>query len=137
MKKMSWLWMLALLLSGLALTGCASGGSSADDDEDEEEVAKETKPKLPIPPDSPFAKVKEDMGMQEVNDLIGPPTSVSSYITGKGFNPFYYGGDTHRTVAHYKGIGRITYSPNSRYTSGNHVEDIEYDPTETGYERDE
>lgn len=126
--------MLALCLAGVALTGCASGGSSADDEE--EEVAEE-KPKLPIPPDSPFAKVEKEMGTQEVNDLIGPPTSTSAYMTGKGFNPFYYGGDTHRTVAHYKGIGRITYTQNSRYSSGNHVEDIEYDPTETGYERNE
>jgi hypothetical protein len=134
MGKMKWLLMLALCLTGLTLTGCASGGSSAD--EDEEEVAEE-KPKLPIPPDSPFAKVQENMGMQEVNDLIGRPTSTSTYMTGKGFNPFYYGGDTHRTVAHYKGIGRITYTQNSRYSSGDHVEDIEYDPTETGYERND
>ncbi len=134
MGNMKWLLMLALCFAGLSLTGCASSGSG--DEADEEEIAEE-KPKLPIPPDSPFAKVQKDMGMQEVNDLIGQPTSVGSYITGKGFNPFYYGGDTHRTVARYKGIGRITYTQNSRYSSGNHVEDIEYDPTEVGYERDE
>lgn len=136
MKNAKRLWMIALAMSGLVLTGCASSGSSAKDD-DEKEVAEESKPKLPVPPDSSFAKVKTEMGMQEVTDLIGAPTSTSTYMTGKGFNPFYYGGDTHRIVAHYKGVGRITYSPNSRYTSGNHVEDIDYDPTETGYEKGE
>ena len=69
------------------------------------------------------------MGMQraQVDDLIGQPTSTRVFPSGKAFIPFYYGPDTVRTGAFYKGLGRVVFS-------GAHiVVEIEYDPTEDGY----
>ena len=97
----------------------------------------ETEPaKRPIPSDSPFAKIKEGMGFQEVYATIGPPTSEDRYITGKAFIPFHsWAGDNHRMTAHYKGIGTITFSNNSAFTSGMSVMSIDYDPAEPGFAR--
>src|SRR5512140_2707823 len=80
-----------------------------------------------IPANSPFAKVKMGMQRAQVDDLIGQPTSTRVFPSGKAFIPFYYGPDTVRTGAFYKGLGRIVFS-------GAHiVVEIEYDPTEDGY----
>ena len=87
----------------------------------------------PIPADSPFAKVKLGMGIKEVYDLIGQPTDTSSHITGKQFNPFYFGGDTHRFEAMYKGQGRVVFSRSSRFSGDMQVIEINYDPNERGY----
>jgi hypothetical protein len=73
------------------------------------------------------------MGMKEVYDTIGQPTDTDSHITGKGFNPFYYGGDTHRIVAKYKGQGRITFTRDHAFSDTMRVMEIEYDPSEKGY----
>ena len=80
-----------------------------------------------IPANSPLAKVKMGMQRAQVDDLIGQPTSTRVFPSGKAFIPFYYGPDTVRTGAFYKGLGRIVFS-------GAHiVVEIEYDPTEDGY----
>ena len=92
-------------------------------------------PKAPIPADSPFAKVKEGMGYDEVVALIGAPTTPPvAYQTGKGFIPFHYGGDNWRQRAHWKGIGSITFSSNSRFSSSTSVISVDYDPTDKGFE---
>lgn len=81
----------------------------------------------------PFTLVREGMSMQEVEDLVGSPTNTTGHITGKSFNPFYYGGDTARMVALYKGLGRIVYSRKGRYSSVWRVMEIQQDAGETGY----
>lgn len=117
---------IALVLCG----GCASSSSSSA-------ASKEATRKLPPPPpDSPMAKIKPGMGMKEVSDILGPPTDTETYMTGKTFIPFYYGGDTHRITQHYKGLGKITFAPDSRFSGDYRVmeEDaVEYDPKESGY----
>lgn len=133
------LWKLPLFGSIIVVCLALSGGCKSDSDssksESESKPLAATKPSIPIPPDSPFAKVKVGMGMKEVYDLIGEPTDTDSYVTGKSFNPFYYGGDTHRMTARYKGIGTITFSPKSRWGSGMRAIEIEYDPSESGYNK--
>ena len=61
------------VLSGLAIFlvgwcgGCHGGAASSTD----AAAAPATEPvAIPIPPDSPFAKIKMDMGMKEVTDLL-------------------------------------------------------------------
>jgi hypothetical protein len=73
------------------------------------------------------------MSIGEVYALIGQPTDTSSHITGKSFIPYYYGGDTHRMEAIYKGLGRIVFSPRNAFTSDMQVIEINYDPKEPGY----
>jgi hypothetical protein len=80
--------------------------------------ALETKAPVVLPaPGSPFSKLKVGMSRQQVEQLIGFPDHTTSHITGKQFIPFYFGGDTRRTEAFYKGQGVLTYDNNSRFGS--------------------
>ena len=134
------LFAIGLIGLGLALTGLGCHTTeSAESTETAKpakvETKKEEAPKasVPVPADSPFAKIKVGMGMKEVYDLIGQPTDTSSHITGKQFNPFYYGGDTHRVEALYKGQGRIVFAPPHAFTGDVRVIEINYNPNERGY----
>ena len=129
----------AILFASLILVAGAYGcktTSSAESGSTKEAPAKEAPAKSEkavkqapanIPASSPLAKVKMGMQRAQVDDLIGQPTSTRVFPSGKAFIPFYYGPDTVRTGAFYKGLGRIVFS-------GAHiVVEIEYDPTEDGY----
>lgn len=124
----------ALLTAAIAfgVTGCGTTDSGASD-QPAAKPAEETKAAVPIPPDAPFAKIKTGMSIGEVYSLIGQPTDTSHHITGKSFIPYYYGGDTHRMEAIYKGQGRIVFSPRNAFTSDMEVMEINYDPKEPGY----
>ena len=73
------------------------------------------------------------MSMQEAVDLVGEPTSSTSHVTGKAFNPFYYGSDTARLIYLYKGRGRILFSQSSSYSNTWRVMEVQINPAETGY----
>jgi hypothetical protein len=130
---------LASLLVATSLglfIGCTSGGSSDSSSSSSSSTtqAAASQPAIPIPPDSPFARVKMGEDLQQVYADIGRPTSEYSYITGKSFIPFHFSGsDNHRMDAHYKGMGVITFSNDSAYSSGMSVEEIDYNPKETGF----
>ena len=92
------------------------------------------RPSRPVPPESPFAKVRVGMSLKEVFDTIGPPTDSRVYPTGKSWIPFYFGNDSVRHEALYKGQGRITCSGIGAFGGGGlRVIRVEYDPTEYGY----
>ena len=61
-------------------------------------------------PGSKFDKLKIGMTLEQVENLIGRPNDTDSRITGKQYQPFYFGGDTQRTEAFYKGEGQLTFS---------------------------
>jgi len=61
-------------------------------------------------PDSKFSQLKIGMTLDQVKNLIGQPNHTDSRITGKQYQPFYFGGDTQRTEAFYKNEGRLTFS---------------------------
>ena len=116
--------------------GCSSSGSSdtTSSSSSSSSTPAATQPAIPIPPDSPFARVKIGEDMQQVYADIGRPTSENHYMTGKSFIPFHFSGsDDHRMAARYKGIGTITFSNDSAYSSGMSVISVDYDPKETGY----
>ena len=115
--------------------GCSSSGSSDTSSSSSSTTqAAASQPAIPIPPDSPFARVKVGEDLQQVFADIGHPTSQYSYITGKSFIPFHFSGsDDHRMDAHYKGMGVITFSNDSAYSSGMSVLEIDYNPKETGF----
>lgn len=85
-------------------------------------------------PSSKFTQLKIGMGMQQVTDLVGPPTDQGTYITGKAFIPFYFGGDRHRFEMAYKGQGRLVFAGGGMgdYNSGNLIWII-YSASESGY----
>jgi len=123
--------LLSVAVAVCVMAGCSSSGSSSA-----EKPEAATKPSVPIPPDSPFAKVKIGMDKDEVFAKLGQPNNVSTYQTGKAWIPFHFSGsDNYHMVARYKGIGTITFSNDSAYSSGMSVISIDYDPTEPGYER--
>jgi hypothetical protein len=62
---------------------------------------------------SKFSQLKIGMTLKQVTKLIGAPDSSDSRITGKQYQPFYFGGDTQRTEAFYKGEGQLTFSNTS------------------------
>ncbi len=119
---------IGLVGLGLALTGLGCG--TTEDSEPAKTAEAPAAPAIPIPADSPFAKIKLGMGMDEVYALIGRPTDTGHHMTGKAFIPYYYGGDTHRTEAVYKGLGTIVFSPNNHWTQHMGVIEIIYNPNE-------
>jgi len=81
-----------------------------------------------------FSDIRKGMSMPEVYDLLGPPTSTTSHMTGKAFIPFNYrGADLVRSYALYKGQGRIVFSTSSRYDRTMRVIEILPNPEEKGY----
>jgi outer membrane protein assembly factor BamE (lipoprotein component of BamABCDE complex) len=120
----------AILFASLILVAGAYGcktTSSAESGSTKEAPAKSKPAPANIPADSPLAQVKMGMPRAQVYDLIGQPTSTRVFPSGKAFIPFYYGPDTHRTGAFFKGLGRVVFS------GADQVVEIVYDPTEDGY----
>jgi hypothetical protein len=61
-------------------------------------------------PGSKFAQLQIGMTLKQVENLIGRPDKTDSRITGKQYQPLYFGGDTLRTEAFYKDEGQLTFS---------------------------
>ncbi|MCP3891937.1 MAG: hypothetical protein GY702_24175, partial [Desulfobulbaceae bacterium] len=81
-----------------------------------------------------LTKIQEGMGMDEVESMVGSPTSTTAHVTGKSFNPYYRGGDNTRVTHFYKGRGRVLYSRGSRYSSRRwRVIEVQIDRGEPGY----
>ena len=124
MKKSTLLCLAGMAVATVALTGCASSSSS----EPSSGIVGT------IPATSKFAKIMIGMPMKQVFDTIGAPTDTRAYVTGKAWIPFYYGSDTARSEALYKGEGRITFAGGSGLAGGAYkVHTIVYDPAEDGY----
>lgn len=118
---------LVLIVCLAALSGCASR-QKVETTKSAAETAKTTGAKIPgrpvksadgsidgeivgIPaPGSKFAQLQIGMTISQVEDLIGKPNNTDSRITGKQYQPFYFGGDTERTEAFYKNEGQLTFS---------------------------
>lgn len=121
----------AALVIGLAaiLGGCAAQDSGAA-------APAEAPAQAAIPADSPLAKVKVGMRMQEVINILGAPTDQNSYSTGKAWIPFYYGDDVRRTSYYYKGLGRVVFTGGNVFGGGGgNVIRVDYDPSESGIAR--
>jgi hypothetical protein len=82
---------------------------------------------------SRFTKLKIGMPMQQVFDLVGQPTDQGAYVTGKAFIPFYFGSDKVRWEATYKGQGRLIFSNQAGFGTGQYLTWIIYNANETGY----
>ena len=57
-----------------------------------------------------FARLEVGMSRTQVEKLIGTPDDAETHITGRSFQPFYFGGDTQRYQAFYKSEGQLTFS---------------------------
>ncbi|OGS95693.1 MAG: hypothetical protein A3G79_02105 [Gallionellales bacterium RIFCSPLOWO2_12_FULL_57_18] len=81
---------------------------------------------------SKFAKLAIGMRQVQVEKLIGRPDDLSNHITGKQFRPFYFGGDTQRIEAYYKGEGQLTFSNTNNFSAPDTLIRIEANPKATG-----
>lgn len=61
-------------------------------------------------PGSKFARLQIGMSQTAVTELIGRPSDRGVYMTGKGFIPFYMGGDRRRHEWVYKDNGRLVFT---------------------------
>ena len=64
-------------------------------------------------PKGKFSKVQIGMSIKQVTDIIGQPTDSGTYMTGKAWIPFYFGGDRTRFEMVYKNQGRLVFSGGS------------------------
>lgn len=124
--KIKPLVVLALSLAAFASVGCKSSGDSAVGDKAPSKNSKFIIGEAP-PTEHSFAKLSRGMGTGEVHDLVGEPTDRGGSVTGKSFNPFYYGTDYHHEVWYYKGQGRLTFNNHGRLI------EVRYNPDERGY----
>jgi hypothetical protein len=56
-----------------------------------------------------MAQITDGMRESDVMKIMGPPDDSKAYVTGKAFIPFYYGGDSTRFAAYWKGQGRVIF----------------------------
>jgi len=127
----------ALLIAGLLLGACASGGSDgAASAEPAAEKASAPAPAKGVAPPAghPLAKVEMRMRPDQVRKIMGEPDSIHAYpgAIWKNFIPFYYGADSGNRVEYgYAGEGRVVFSTN-RWSGQENVVRVDYDPNETG-----
>ena len=82
----------------------------------------------------PISTIREGMSMAEVFSLVGEPTTRTSHATGKQWIPFNFkGADNIRTIAVYKGQGRIIFANESNFSSGWRVIEVQLNENESGY----
>ena len=119
----------------IGLVACASGGGSSSESSKAESsgsTAAAKPPKgVPPPASSKLAKVAVGMKPEQVKELLGDPTSQTTYMTGKMWIPWYFG-PTHQTDWKYKGQGRVVFVNNRWSGQTQSVTRIDYDPAEDG-----
>ncbi len=84
---------------------------------------------------SKFAQLEIGMSRTRAEKLIGGPSDSETHVTGRQFQPFYFGGDTQRYEAFYKREGQLTYSNSSRGSAPDTLIIISVDPKATGVRR--
>jgi hypothetical protein len=84
-------------------------------------------------PTSKFTKLQIGMSRERVESLIGAPSDMKSYTTGKMWIPFYFGRDTYRFETFYKDEGRLTYA-GGHVSPGVRLFRITVDATEDGHQ---
>ena len=85
--------------------------------------------------DSKFVQLHIGMTLEQVENLIGRPTDTDSRITGKQYQPFYFGGDTQRTEAFYIKEGQLTFSNAQPDNAADTLIRIMVNTNETGIRR--
>jgi hypothetical protein len=84
-------------------------------------------------PNSKFSSLQIGMGQKEAIDIAGIPTDQGAHITGKAFIPFYMGSGAVESWLYYKGVGRLLFASNNRFSSSTGLIGIEHDAGERGY----
>lgn len=83
---------------------------------------------------SKFANLQIGMSQAEVEDKIGRPSDMKTYVTGKAWIPFYFGTDAHRFETYYKGVGSLIYTGGGIGGGRGVLVGINHDASEDGYQ---
>jgi hypothetical protein len=83
---------------------------------------------------SKFAKLQIGMSQRQVEDLIGKPSDMKTYATGKAWIPFYFGKDAYRYETFYKDEGRLTFEGGGVTGTSEKLIRVTVDTTEDGYQ---
>ena len=59
---------------------------------------------------SKFKNLRLGMSRYVIEKRIGQPDDMQHHVTGKAYNPFYFGTDRVRYTAYYKGSGVLVFS---------------------------
>jgi hypothetical protein len=114
MRRLAIGWAMSIAVLVFAVTGRVPCASAQDQAGSEQRPAHEVQNRPVLPSGggavNHFGEICLGMSLQQVTDLIGPPTDTKQYVTGKSFIPFYNGTDGVRLEAVYRGLGRITFS---------------------------
>jgi hypothetical protein len=129
-RKIVCLLSCALLIG---LGACASGGGGEGSAPAASGSAAAAKPPKGVAPPAgtKLAKVAVGMKPEQVKEIMGDPTSETTYMTGKMWIPWYFG-PTHQTDWKYKGVGRVVFVNNRWSGRTQSVTRIDYDPAEAG-----
>ncbi|MDH3213286.1 MAG: hypothetical protein OEM05_12445 [Myxococcales bacterium] len=113
----------------IALVACASGGGGSSS----ESSATAAKPPKGVaaPAGHKLAKVAVGMKPDQVKEILGDPSSQTTYMTGKAWIPWYFG-PTHQTDWKYKSQGRVVFVNNRWSGQIQTVTRVDYDPAEDG-----
>ncbi len=85
-------------------------------------------------PTSKFTKLQIGMSQRQVEDLIGTPSDMKTYTTGKAWIPFYFGKDAYRFETLYKNEGRLTFAGGGVTGTSGRLIRVTVDTTEDGYQ---
>lgn len=133
--------LLASVALAIALSGCASSGGGASDASSGGSTSEASssgsssaapaakKPSTEVPASSPLANIEIDMTQQQVTDILGQPSRMKNYPTGRNWIPFYFGGDTYRFDWIYPGKGKVVLANTSRFSTALKVVDVIHDPS--------
>ena len=125
--------MFVLAMCGVVLVGVA-GCAKRSPAEQAERQQRAEKQYPPPPAKSKMAQITPEMREAQVMKLMGPPDDSKAYVTGKAFIPYYFGPDTTRFAAYWKGEGRVIFMGGNAWGGGRgKVVRVEYDPSEDGF----
>jgi hypothetical protein len=85
-------------------------------------------------PTSKFTSLQIGMSQRQVEDLIGTPSDIKTYVTGKAWIPFYFGKDSYRLETFYKNEGRLTFEGGGVTGTSGRLIRVTVDTTEDGYQ---
>ena len=117
----------------VSVAGCAKRSPAEQEERQaKREAAERQYP--PPPPKSRMAQITPEMREPQVMKIMGAPDDSKAYVTGKAFIPYYYGPDTTRFAAYWKGEGRVIFMGGNAWGGGRgKVVRVEYDPSEDGF----
>ena len=128
--------LFSIVMCGVMIVGVAGCAKRSPAEQEARQAKREAAERQypPPPPKSKMAQITPEMRESQVMKIMGPPDDSKAYVTGKAFIPYYFGPDTTRFAAYWKGEGRVIFMGGNAWGGGRgKVVRVEYDPSEDGF----